>query len=85
MDLWNLAIPLSRHIRLALEDFYNMPRVGFPGDDFETKADWDLALRKMVNAFRIIEDDDFDELVNKRDEVSEGLDLFAYYLPALWD
>ena len=84
MDLWALHIPLARHIRLALEDFYKMPRYSFP-TDVEFKPEWDLILRKMINAFRIIENDDVEEQIGKWDEVEEGLKLFSKYFTALWD
>ena len=79
-ELWNLDNTIASFIYPRLKRFYDDGNVfGYPSDLAPEK--WNEILEKMIDAFRYILIDKFDE---HDAEISEGLDLFRKYYFDLW-
>jgi hypothetical protein len=50
----------------------------------EAERIWDEILSKMIEAFRLITEDDYEDLATTEPIIREGLELFGKYFRCLW-
>jgi len=82
-ELWNLDITIARFILPRLKRFKKIKQ-GHPAT--LTEQQWDKCLQKMIVAFALVlAKMDFNRKPQEKEQVKEGLELFAKYLEGLWD
>jgi hypothetical protein len=82
-DTWSLDCTFSKFVLPRLERFKEIT-TGFPAE-LETFEEWAEILDKMIEAHRVIADDEIYFAGSERSEsVTEGLELFVKYYHSLW-
>ena len=85
-DMINADYTLTCRILPVLERFKECACTYPESRKISTFYDWMICVDKMIRAFDLMKNDDewdLDEI--KKQEVEEGLNLFAEYYTALWD
>lgn len=77
---WNFKSELAIHI-LPILKYYRKNTSGYP--IITTNEEWKIILDKIINSFQLIADQD--DGPAKKEEINEGLTLFAKYYQNLWD
>lgn len=87
-ETWNLDVTIAKYIVPRLK-LYKKLNNGYPGrDEMDTPEKWDEALDKMIHAFELAAknydgiygatgEDYIENVIETRDVVQEGLQLFA--------
>jgi len=73
--LTDIALPVLRE--------YRDNKSGYPMGMTERR--WNTVLNKMVVAFELLHEDDWEKQHKHRKEIEEGLRYFARYYQTLWD
>ncbi len=81
-DTWSLDHTIAKLVLPRLKRFRKL-NIGYPANLQE--VEWNLILDEMIEAFEIIEKDDYWELTDdERSRISRGLDKFREYYFDLW-
>lgn len=83
-ECWDLYIFMAKDITMALKSFKKYNVNSYPAD-LEYIEEWHNIIDKMIYSFEIIANDNIVVQTNKKEEIQEGLDLFARYFMDLWD
>ena len=75
---------MAKDITMALKSFKKCNINSYPGNLSGTE-EWHGIIDKMIYSFEIIANDDIVAQINQKEEIQEGLDLFAKYFMDLWD
>ncbi len=100
-DLWSLDSSITKFVYPRLKRFVEKGTQGYPSvisDDEYMKnnnleyligADemttWNNILNKILKAFEVLNSDEYTRIIDKHEDVKEGLRLFGIFYSSLWD
>ena len=83
-ECWDLYVFMAKDIMMALKSFKKYNVNSYPAD-LDYIEEWHNIIDKMIYSFEIIANDNIVAQTNQKEEIQEGLDLFAKYFMDLWD
>lgn len=83
-ECWDLYVFMAKDIMMALKSFKKCNINSYPGS-LSSIEEWHEIIDKMIHSFEIIANDNIVAQMHCKEEIQEGLDLFAKYFMDLWD